>query len=90
MPLADHGAPVGPTVDALVAALVAQKRGATVTPVDVTIDGFRGKQIDLMVPLAVKIAACDGGIVQVVDRHDRRATDITRALVSTTCSTSSM
>jgi hypothetical protein len=54
-------ASVGPTVDALVAALVAQKRGATVTPVAVTIDGFSGKQIDLMVPLDVKIAACDGG-----------------------------
>ena len=54
-------ASVGPTVDDLVAALVAQKRGSTVTPVDVTIDGFHGKQIDLMVPLNVKIAACDGG-----------------------------
>jgi hypothetical protein len=54
-------APVGPTVDALVAAFVAQKRGATVTPIDVTIDGFKGKQIDLMVPLAEKIASCDGG-----------------------------
>jgi hypothetical protein len=55
------GAPVGPTVDNLVAALAAQKRGSTVTAVDVTIDGFSGKQIDLMVPLDVKIAACDGG-----------------------------
>jgi hypothetical protein len=55
-------ASVGPTVDDLVAALVAQKRGSIVTPVDVTIDGFRGKQIDLMVPLDVKFAACDGGV----------------------------
>jgi len=55
------GASVGPTVDALVAALVAQKRSSTVTPVDVTIDGFSGKQIDLMVPLDVNVAACDGG-----------------------------
>jgi hypothetical protein len=52
---------VGPTVDDVIAALVAQKRGSTVTPVDVTIDGFSGKQIDLMVPLDAKIAACDGG-----------------------------
>jgi hypothetical protein len=52
---------VGPTVDALVAALVAQKRGSTVTPVAVTIDGFHGKQIDLMVPLNVTVTACDGG-----------------------------
>ena len=58
---ASTSAPVGPTVDAVVAALVAQKRGATVTPIDVTIKGFKGKQIDLMVPLAEKIASCDGG-----------------------------
>ena len=50
---------VGPTVADEVAALVAQKRGSTVTPVDVTIDGFHGKQVDLMVPLDLKIAACD-------------------------------
>ena len=31
------------------------------TPVDVTIDGFHGKQIDLMVPLNVTVTACDGG-----------------------------
>jgi len=54
-------APVGPTVDALVAAFVAQKRGSTVTPVAVTIDGFSGKQIDLMVPLDVALGSCDGG-----------------------------
>ena len=52
-------AAVGPKVDDQVAALVAQKRGSTVTPADVTIDGFRGKEVDLMVPLDVKIAACD-------------------------------
>lgn len=52
---------VGPTVDALVAALVAQKRGSTVTPVDVTISGYRGKEFDLVVPLNVKVADCDGG-----------------------------
>jgi hypothetical protein len=51
----------GPTVDALVAALVAQTRGAIVTPADVTIDGFRGKEIDLMVPVDVTVTACDGG-----------------------------
>lgn len=57
---------VVPTVDNLVAALVAQKRGSTVTPVGVSIGGFQGKEIDLMVPLAVKFGAasiasgCDG------------------------------
>lgn len=61
------GVKIGPTVDNLVAALVAQKRGSTVTPVDVTIGGFHGKEIDLMVPLGVKFDAdssasgCDGG-----------------------------
>jgi hypothetical protein len=49
------------TVDALVAALVAQKRGSAVTPTNVTIDGLAAKQIDLMVPLDVNIAACDRG-----------------------------
>jgi hypothetical protein len=55
------GASIGPTVDNLVAALVAQKRGSTATPADVTIDGFLGKEIDLMVPLNVTVTACDGG-----------------------------
>ncbi len=55
------GAQVGPTVDNLVAALVAQKRSSPVVPVDVTIDGLSGKQVDLMVPLDVSIAGCDGG-----------------------------
>lgn len=53
--------PIGPTVSNLVAALVAQQRGATVTPLDVTIDGFAGKELDLVVPLDVTIADCDGG-----------------------------
>ena len=53
---------VGPTVADEVAALVAQKRGSTVTPVDVTIGGFQGKQVDLVVPLDVQIANCDGGM----------------------------
>ena len=54
------GAAVGATVADEVAALLAQKRGgAKVTPNDVTVDGFRGKQVDLMVPLAVDFAACD-------------------------------
>ena len=58
---------VSPRVDNLVAALVAQKRGPTVTPTDVTIDGFHGKEMDLMVPLTIKFdapssaSACDGG-----------------------------
>jgi hypothetical protein len=52
---------VGPTVDDVVAALVAQQRGVTVTPVDVTVDGIPGKQLNLTVPSDVAIANCDGG-----------------------------
>ena len=54
-------ASIGPTVAGLVDALMAQKRGATVTATDVTVDGYVGKQIDLMVPLNVTVTACDGG-----------------------------
>jgi hypothetical protein len=54
------GASVGLTVADDVAALLTQKRGrSTVTPIDVMIDGFRGKQVDLTVPLGVSFAACD-------------------------------
>jgi hypothetical protein len=52
---------VGPTVDAVVAALVAQKQSSKPTLTDVTIDGFKGKELDLMVPLDVVIANCDQG-----------------------------
>ena len=83
------GASIGRTVDNLVAALVAQKRGLTVTPVDVTIDGFRGKQIDLMVPLDVTVTACDGGSTS-RGRTRPGATATTRDPASTTFSTSSM
>jgi hypothetical protein len=54
-------ASVGPTVNALVTAFVAQKGAQRVTPIDVTVDGFRGKQVDLMVPPAEAITGCDGG-----------------------------
>lgn len=61
------GVSIGPKVDDLVAALVAQKGGSGVIPADVTIDGFHGKQIDLVVPMSVRFGApssasdCDGG-----------------------------
>lgn len=54
------GASVGATVADEVAALLAQKQGrSTVTPIDVTVDGFRGKQVNLMVPVGINFAACD-------------------------------
>ena len=66
------GAAVGPTVDDEVAALVAQHRGATVTPIDVTVDGFSGKELDLVVPLDVTIAMLRRRHVQDMDRRRRR------------------
>lgn len=50
-----------PTVAQLVAAFVAQKRGTVVTPVNVIVDGYAGKEIDLTVPLGTNVAACEGG-----------------------------
>ena len=51
--------PVGPTVDDLTIAL-ADVWGADATaPVDVTLDGFAGKQIVLTVPTDVDFADCD-------------------------------
>jgi hypothetical protein len=53
--------PLGPTVDDLTIAL-ADVWGADATaPVDVTLDGFAGKQIVLTVPTNVDFADCDNG-----------------------------
>jgi hypothetical protein len=58
------------TVDAAVAAFVAGKHGAPVTPVDITISGFHGKQVDLMVPLDVDMSKCDDGIYRMFTLSD--------------------
>lgn len=52
---------VGPTVDDLVGAFAAQKRGSPVTPVATSVDGFPGKQIDLVVPLGIDLTQCEAG-----------------------------
>ena len=86
---------VGPTVDAVVDCARGAEAGTTVTPVDITIDGFHGKEIDLMVPLTVTFDApsgasqCDGGLYTAWTLPTGKATDTTRAPASTTCSTSS-
>ena len=49
----------GPTVDDLVAALVAQPLRNATKPVDVTIDGYRGKQLEWSVPDDIDFANCD-------------------------------
>ena len=56
------GTTVGSTVDDVVAAFVAQQRGTTVAPADVTVDGISGKQLELVVPVDVTLADCDGGM----------------------------
>jgi hypothetical protein len=53
--------PVGPTVDDLATALDNQAQRGESTPVDVTIDGYSGKMIELTVPAAIDFADCDAG-----------------------------
>ncbi len=53
--------PVGPTVDDLATALVAQAAGNASTPTDVTVGGYRGKRVELSAPAGLDIATCDGG-----------------------------
>jgi hypothetical protein len=48
---------VGPTVDDLAAALAASTAYESTTPIDVTLGGFEGKQVDLELP--TDISACD-------------------------------
>ena len=49
----------GPTVDDLVAALVAQPLRNATEPVDVTIDGAHGKRLEWSVPEDADFTACD-------------------------------
>lgn len=48
---------VGPSVDELVRALAANTAYTTTAPIDTSLNGFRGKQLELRVPS--EIAACD-------------------------------
>jgi hypothetical protein len=50
-----------PGVSQFVAAFEAQKRASKVTPVAVSIGGFNGQELDLVVPVGTDIGACDGG-----------------------------
>jgi hypothetical protein len=51
--------PVGPTVDDLANALAAQQMRGDATPVDVTIDGYSGKYLDMTVPSDIDFSTCD-------------------------------
>ncbi len=51
--------PVGPTVEDLANALADQAHRGDAVPVDVTIDGYSGKMIELTVPSDIDLADCD-------------------------------
>jgi hypothetical protein len=53
--------PLGPTVDDLAAALADQPQRGDAVPVDVSIDGYRGKMIELTVPTDINLADCWSG-----------------------------
>jgi hypothetical protein len=55
---------VGPTVDDLASALVAQKRRAASPPTDVTLSGYPAKRIELSVPADLDPATCDEGVMR--------------------------
>ena len=50
---------VGPTVDDLVADLRANRSYVSTAPVDVVIDGYAGKQLDLQLPSDIDFGLCD-------------------------------
>lgn len=53
--------PVGPTVDELVDAFVELPAYGATAPVDITVDGFAGHQVEMVVPSDIDLATCDGG-----------------------------
>jgi len=55
---------VGPTVDDLAAALVAQKGRAALPPTDVTLGGYPAKRVELSVPADLDPATCDLGVMR--------------------------
>ena len=50
---------VGPAVDDLVHDISANKTYTSTAPVDITIDGHAGKQVDIQVPSDIDLASCD-------------------------------
>jgi hypothetical protein len=56
--------PVGPTVDDLATALVAQKGRNATAPTDVTLGGYPAKRIELSIPANLDRATCDGGVIR--------------------------
>jgi hypothetical protein len=53
--------PVGPSVDDLATALTNQPMRNATTPVDVTVDGFAGKYLELTIPAGLDFTTCSNG-----------------------------
>ena len=59
---------VGPTVDDLVTALADRSAYESTAATDVVVDGYAGKQLELLMPSDIDFATCDGGQFWVWDR----------------------
>ena len=55
---------VGPTVDDLATALVAQKGRNATAPTDVTFGGYPAKRVELSIPADLDPATCDGSVIR--------------------------
>ena len=55
---------VGPTVDDLATALVAQKGRNATAPTDVTLGGYPAKRIEMSIPADLDRATCDEGVIR--------------------------
>jgi hypothetical protein len=55
---------VGPTVDDLATALVAQKGRNATAPTDVTLSGYPAKRVELSIPADLDRATCDEGVIR--------------------------
>jgi hypothetical protein len=55
---------VGPTVDDLATALVAQKDRNATAPTDVTLGGYPAKRVELSIPADLVKATCDEGVIR--------------------------
>jgi len=53
------GKVVGPSVDDLVDAIRANKSFTSSAPVDITVDGYAGKQVDIQLPSDIDFKSCD-------------------------------
>ena len=55
---------IGPTVDDLASALVAQKGRNATAPTDVTLGGYPAKRIEWSIPADLDRATCDEGVIR--------------------------